>query len=128
MACRCWYSVLVLALGYWRCYRAGAYAHDWGIIVINPLRTRRLPWTVIESFSAGSHAGEFNVVIAHLVDGDRVHLSGTAGWAPFLGKRLAEAPARIAAELETALREAKGFHPRAKPGPSLQPPRHSASS
>ena len=71
---------------------------------------------MIESFSAGSHAGEFNVVIAHLVDGDRVHLSGTAGWAPFLGKRLAEAPARIAAELETALREAKGFHTRAKPG------------
>jgi Bacterial PH domain len=121
-------SALVLVLGYWRCYRAGVYAYDWGIIVVNPLRTRRIPWAAIESFSAGSHAGEYNVAIAHLADGEGVHLSGTAGWAPFLGKRLAQAPVRIAAELEEALRVAKGVHPLATPGSSLQPPRHNVST
>jgi len=89
--------------GYWRLYRAGVYAHDWWIAVVNPLSTRRARWEEIEGFSVGTYPGMYKVGFVRLRDGRTWRLVGTAGWAPFLGKRLADEPDRIVEQLNAVL-------------------------
>jgi Bacterial PH domain len=107
-------AATLVVLGYWRCCRAGLYPRDRHVLVVNVYRTYRVPWSEIESFSVGPSPSERRVVILERVDGTTIPISATAGWAPFMGKRLAHAPDPIAEYLNALLRE----HRRASPPPA----------
>lgn len=105
-----WVFSVVLAsvfvgLIYWRAYRAGAYARDRDILVVNVCRTHRIPWDEIRGFAVGSSFSEYRLVYLERVDGSRVPIAGTAGWAPFFGQRLAHAPDGLADQLNALLRD-----------------------
>jgi hypothetical protein len=97
-------TATLVVLGYWRCYRAGLYPREHHVAVVNVYRTYRVAWSEIESFSVGPTASEYRVVLLQRVDGTSIPITGTAGWAPFMGKRLASAPDPIADELNALLR------------------------
>jgi hypothetical protein len=101
-------TVIFVGLGYWRCYRAGLYPREVEAIVVNVFWTYRMPWSEIESFSVGPSMYEYRVVHLERANEVPIPITGTAGWAPFMGKRLARAPDSIADELNALLRERRG--------------------
>lgn len=98
-----WGPVLpVLALSAFcllRLARAGVYADDSGIRVLNPLNTVRIPWEHLQRFTLRPHRGFAAVGFAERVDGTRVLIWGVQA-------RSASAPAkRIPEEVVAALNE-----------------------
>jgi hypothetical protein len=59
-----------------RLARAGVYADDAGIRIVNPLRTERIPWERVQRFTLRAHGGFPAVGFAELVDGERVQIWG----------------------------------------------------
>jgi hypothetical protein len=59
-----------------RLARAGAFVTDAGIIVVNPLRTVRVPWEDVAGFSLKRSGGFPAVGFVDLVDGSRVQVWG----------------------------------------------------
>jgi hypothetical protein len=68
--------VLLSAFCLLRLARAGVYADDEGIRVLNPLRTVRIPWEQVDHFSLRPYKGFPSVGFAELVDGGRVQMWG----------------------------------------------------
>lgn len=59
-----------------RLARAGVYANDEGIRVLNPLRTVRVPWDHVLRFTLRPHKGFPALGFAELIDGREVELWG----------------------------------------------------
>lgn len=63
---------LLSAFCLWRLARAGVYADDEGIRVLNPTRTTRVAWDDVLRFRMRSHRGFPAVGFAELVDGTEI--------------------------------------------------------
>ena len=59
-----------------RLARAGVYADDRGIRVLNPLRTVKVPWDHILRFTLKPHQGFPAVAFAELIDGREIQIWG----------------------------------------------------
>ena len=59
-----------------RLARAGVYADDAGIRVVNPLRTVRVPWDHVLRFTLKPHKGFPALGFAELIDGRQVEMWG----------------------------------------------------
>ena len=59
-----------------RLARAGVYADDEGIRVLNPLRTVRVPWDHVLRFTLKPHKGFPALGFAELIDGRQVEMWG----------------------------------------------------
>jgi hypothetical protein len=82
-----------------RLARAGVYADDEGIRILNPLRTVRIPWARVQRFTLRAHGGFPAVGFAELVDGEKVQIWG-------IQARSHSAPARrVPEEVVAALNE-----------------------
>ena len=68
----CALSIFVLL----RLARAGVYAGEDGITIVNPLQTRRVAWGELLRFSLRPHGGFAAVGFAELRDGTRVQIWG----------------------------------------------------
>lgn len=71
--------LVMLALGafcYLRLARAGVYADDEGIRIVNPLRTVRVPWGRVVRFNVRRHGGFPAVGFAMLDDGTEIKVWG----------------------------------------------------
>lgn len=68
--------VLLSAFCLLRMARAGVYADEKGIRVLNPLRTVRIPWERVHRFSLRPYKGFPAVGFAEMVDGERLQIWG----------------------------------------------------
>jgi hypothetical protein len=88
-----------------RLARAGVYADDEGIRVLNPMRTVRIPWERVERFTLRPHKGFPAVGFAELSDGSRVQIWGIQ--ARSRAKAALRIPEEVVAQLNERLAEAR---------------------
>lgn len=82
-----------------RLARAGVYADERGIRIVNPLRTVTVPWEHVTRFRLGASGGFPTIAFADLVDGERIQIWG-------IQARSRSVPARrVPEELVDALNE-----------------------
>jgi hypothetical protein len=92
--------VVAISLFCWfRLAKAGVYADDRGIRVLNPFRTVHLAWDDIERFTARAHKGFPALGFAELADGGEVELWGIQARSP------SEPSKKVARELVAELNE-----------------------
>lgn len=82
-----------------RLARAGVYAGDEGIRVLNPLRTVRVPWDHVLRFTLKPHKGFPAVAFAELIDGREIQIWGIQSRSPSVAAK------RIPEEVVAALNE-----------------------
>ena len=95
--------------------RAGVFANDAGIKVVNPLKTDRVPWEHLVRFTLKAHKGFPAVGFAELIDGRRIMIWGIQARSPSPGAR--RIPEKLIDELNERLREQRTRAPADPPPP-----------
>ena len=94
--------VLLSVFVYLRLARAGVYASDEGIRVVNPLKTVKVPWEHLIRFTARPNKGFPLIGFAQRVDGSEVELwgvqarSGSSGAKRIVDQVIAQLNERLA--------------------------------
>ena len=84
-----------------RLSRAGVYAREDGIRILNPLRTLRVPWDHILRFTLKGSRGFPAVAFAELIDGREIQIWGIQARSPSpVARRI---PEQVVAELNERL-------------------------
>jgi hypothetical protein len=109
-------AAVVIAISlftYFRLARAGVYASDQGIRVVNPFRTEFVPWHHLTRFVARPHKGFPALGFAQRLDGTEVELWGIQARSPSTAsKRVVE---ELVGELNDQLFEARKREPTGPP-------------
>jgi hypothetical protein len=102
-----WVPVLpVLALSCFcllRLARAGVYAEDEGVRILNPLSSTRIPWEHLQRFTLGPHKGFAALGFAERVDGTKVEIWGIQSRSHTAAAK--KIPEQVIEELNERLRE-----------------------
>ena len=98
---------------FFRLARAGVYADDDGIRVVNPLRTERLPWEHLVRFTFKAYKGFPGIGLAELIDGRRVELWGIQARSPNEGAK--RVPRQLVDDLNERLRVQRTREPASPP-------------
>lgn len=91
-----------MGVGTVRAARAGAIVTDVGVIVRNPTKTFKVPWSSVEGFSLGESGIYSTVGIIHTTDGGPIRIWGIQG-----RKRRDASAERLVAALDDSLRVAR---------------------